>query len=213
MLFRIQNPGVKGLAILEWIDFSFLALNSVIEFTYLTNLAYFALHSPYVALSWRSLSLPNTVCAFFLLFAVNDFFYALAHRFMHWSVVYPFVHKHHHRQVLPKRGYADAGNEHPIEQVIGLATNWLAVNLVPRTLGLHAATIFGYMLVYGVLALLNHTEFELAFNLLGMPGFRYSVGAHEMHHRHPKCNMAQSFMWWDKLMGTYKEYVPQPKLA
>jgi hypothetical protein len=32
-------------------------------------------------------------------------------------VVYPYVHKHHHRQILPKRGYLDAGNEHPIEQV------------------------------------------------------------------------------------------------
>lgn len=213
MLFRIENPNVKGLAILEWIDLSFLAMNSVIEFTYLSNLAYFAMNSSLVDMTWRSLSILNTVCAFFLLFVVSDFFYALAHRWMHWTPVYPFIHKHHHRQILPRRGYADAGNEHPIEQVLGLATNWIGVNLVVRMTGAHAATIVAYMAVYGVLALLNHTEFELSFNILGMPGFRYSVGAHEMHHRHPKCNMAQSFMWWDKLMGTYREYIPQPKHA
>jgi len=212
MLFRIQNPGVKGLLILEWIDFTFLALNSVIEFTYVTNLAYFALYSSRVDVPWNSLSFLNSVCAFYLMFVVNDLFYALGHRFMHWTAFYPYVHKHHHRQILPKRGYADAGNEHPIEQVIGLACNWLAVNLVVRITGAHASAIIVYMAVFGVLALLNHTEFELNFNILGMPGFRYSVGAHEMHHRNPKCNMAQSFMWWDRLMGTYKAYVPQPKL-
>jgi len=214
MLFRQTNPNFKGLAALEWIDFTFLALNSVIEYTYLCNLAYFALHSRWIAVPVSSMSPLNTVVAFFLLFVVNDFFYALAHRFMHWTVVYPFVHKHHHRQTLPRRGYADAGNEHPIEQIIGLGTNWIAVNIVCRVVGCHALAVLAYMAVYGVLALLNHTEFELNFNVLGMPGFAYSVGAHEMHHRHPKCNMAQSFMLWDKLMGTYMEYKPQkePKI-
>ena len=30
---------------------------------------------------------------------------------------YWMVHKHHHRQYLPTRGYIDAANEHPVEQV------------------------------------------------------------------------------------------------
>jgi len=37
-------------------------------------------------------------------------------------------------------------------------------------------------------------------------GFEYTVRAHETHHRYPTKNLAQYFMFWDKLYGTYKEY-------
>ena len=39
-------------------------------------------------------------------------------------------------------------------------------------------------------------------------GFDYSVGAHEMHHRNPSCNMAQYWMGLDRLMGTWRAYTP-----
>ena len=41
-----------------------------------------------------------------------------------------------------------------------------------------------------------------------MLGFDYSVGAHEMHHRNPGCNMAQYWMYLDRIMGTYRDYTP-----
>ena len=37
-------------------------------------------------------------------------------------------------------------------------------------------------------------------------GFEYTVRAHETHHRYPTTNMAQYFMFWDKLYGTYRPY-------
>lgn len=206
--FRVKNPGVKGLVQLEWIDYTFLFVNSSIEYMFISNVCYLGYHTASVPYTLDSLSLLNTLPAFLLLFFFADGFYALAHQAMHWNIFYPYVHKHHHRQILPKRGYLDAGNEHPIEQVVGLATLWLSQQLVIRSTGLHAFTLLAHLVLYGVLALLNHTPYDVRFCIMGIPLFSYSVAAHEMHHRHPKCNMAQSFMMWDKLMGTFKEYSP-----
>ena len=66
------------------------------------------------------------------------------------------------------------------------------------------AVMYTHFVCYAALAVLNHTDRDVRFKLLG---FDYSVGAHEMHHRHPSCNMAQYFMVWDRLMGTYRPYV------
>ena len=62
-----------------------------------------------------------------VLFIVYDFFYTLLHGFLHIRAVYPLIHKHHHRQHFPTRGYLDAGNEHPIEHVVGVTCTWAAV--------------------------------------------------------------------------------------
>ena len=71
--------------------------------------------------------------------------------------------------------------------------------------GLHAVTILVHFVLYAALALLNHTNMDVSFKFLG---FDYSVGAHEMHHRNPNCNMAQYWMGLDRLMGTWREYTP-----
>ena len=79
------------------------------------------LSSPNFAWRLHDLGLLNTLPALYLIFAIDDAFYAPLHLLMHRPWFYPYVHKHHHRQQLPERGYADAGNEHPIEQVLGLS--------------------------------------------------------------------------------------------
>ena len=87
-----------------------------------------------------SLSLLNGPAAFWLLLVADDMLYAPAHRLMHWKPVYKcaaawqlragfahtrpsadpgrFVHKHHHRNTYPSRGYFDGANEHPLEQAL-----------------------------------------------------------------------------------------------
>ena len=69
--------------------------------------------------------------------------------------------------------------------------------------GVHALTILIHFLMYAVLALLNHTNYDVQFRFFG---FEYAVRSHETHHRYPQTNLAQYFMVWDKLMGTYKPY-------
>eukprot|EP00808_Paulinella_micropora_P016065 g40943.t1 len=203
--FRDENPRVKGLPRLEWIDYLYLTINSVIEYLFASHVAdmVFFWDSMFISCTWSGLTIWNTFPALWLIFAVDDAIYTPAHALMHERHLYPYIHKHHHRQTLPKRGYLDAGNEHPIEQLIGQSALWMALQIVSRLTGLHAVTIVVHFALYAVLALTNHTEWDLRFSGFG---FSYTNGAHEMHHRNPDCNRAQYFMIWDKLMGTYEPY-------
>jgi sterol desaturase/sphingolipid hydroxylase (fatty acid hydroxylase superfamily) len=73
------------------------------------------------------LSLGNTIFAMGIMFVAMDLLYAPLHHFLHLPSMYPLIHKHHHRQHFPVRGYLDAGNEHPIEHMIGVMCTWFAV--------------------------------------------------------------------------------------
>jgi sterol desaturase/sphingolipid hydroxylase (fatty acid hydroxylase superfamily) len=167
------------------------------------NICHFMWHSPLVKLQLSELGLLNTFPALYMIFLAQDLVYAPLHRFMHWRPVYPLVHKHHHRQIYPTRGYADAANEHPIEHMIGVACAWAGIFGAAYTTGVHAATLFVFFNIHAALAMLNHSPYDVEFSYLG---FTYSVKAHEMHHRKFTMNYAQYFMFWDRVMGTFRPY-------
>eukprot|EP00656_Telonema_subtile_P007657 TRINITY_DN13598_c0_g1_i3.p1 TRINITY_DN13598_c0_g1~~TRINITY_DN13598_c0_g1_i3.p1 ORF type:complete len:312 (-),score=81.26 TRINITY_DN13598_c0_g1_i3:329-1264(-) len=196
------NPGKRGLQALAMIDYCFLGINAVIEYVFTYHLGAFAWSSPSVAWGWDGLTVLNVLPALVLIFVVDDLVYAPMHRFMHWRPVYWMVHKHHHKQPFPVRGYFDAANESPMEQVIGLSCVWITLHVVPMLTGLHVAALGMFFVLYAATAMLNHTAYDINLWL----GFKYSSGAHEMHHRLPSCNFGQNFMIWDVLMGTYRSY-------
>jgi len=198
------DPGkpVRYMA-MDAISWWYLGINSFLEWTFVLNLLHFLWHSPAVPKQLTALNPLNTFAGLYVMFAVMDFFYAPAHRFLHWTPVYPYVHKHHHRQVFPAQGYLDAGNEHPVEQLVGLSCTWLGVYAAVHFTGAHALTIFIFFNLHAALAMLNHSPYDVEFSVLG---FTYSVKAHEMHHRMFTTNYAQYFMFWDHVMGTFTEY-------
>ena len=102
--FRTRHPNVKGLVHLQWIDFLYLSINQVIEYVFMLNVIQFSLQHTHVYWSVSDVSPLNTVLGLYLLFVVDDLLYAPSHYFMHWKYIYPYIHKHHHRQILPKRG-------------------------------------------------------------------------------------------------------------
>ncbi len=201
--FRDNNKKAKRLEKLQIIDYLFLFINSFVETIFVHHLSLFVLNDKYIIKAMDSITIINGCVSFYLLFLADDFFYAISHRIMHWGPLYPWIHKHHHRQPLPERGYLDAGNEHPLEQVIGLSCVFIAIRVISYITTIHVVSMFIYFNIYALLAILNHTRYDVKFYGFG---FEYSVGAHEMHHRYPKSNYAQYFMYWDILMGTYKEY-------
>jgi len=198
---RVPTPMMRGLETLAPKDYLFLFINQFVEAVFLMHLAALALSLPKVL---AELTVFNSVGAFYLTYLIDDFVYYWAHRAMHLPLLYPLCHKHHHRQALPKRGYLDAANEHPIEQVVGLGCVWLAVHAAIRLTGFHAATIVVFFGTYASLAMLNHTPYDVK---LGWLMLGYEVRAHEMHHRIPRSNYAQNTMIFDRLMSTFQPYV------
>jgi len=185
------------------LDLTYLVINSTIEFVFAQQIAHLLWYAPFIVRAPGGLGLLNSLGAFWLLLVVDDSMYAPLHRFMHHHSVYRFVHKHHHRNTNPARGFIDAANEHPVEQVAALTLHWIAVHIVAHTSGLHVLAVGAHFGFKALGACFNHTGFDLKFSFLGID---YSVRAHETHHRKPNTNFAQYVMFWDRLMGTFKPY-------
>lgn len=184
-------------------DVAYLLVNSLVEFVFAQQVGYLLWHAPLIARAPRALGLANGPLALWLLFVVDDMLYAPLHRLLHHTALYRWVHKHHHRNTFPSRGYIDAANEHPVEQVAALTLHWVALHIVAHTAGLHVAAVMGHFALKALGACFNHTGYDVR---LSFAGIEYSVRAHEMHHRMPNANFAQYVMLWDQLMGTYKPY-------
>ena len=134
-------------------------------------------------------------------------FYGLFHRFLHLRSVYPYIHKHHHRQVAPVRGNEDAINTHPLEYFVGSYQHLLAVFLVSLFTGVHVWTLAAFLLATGMLASLNHTRFDVR-----IPGSLYAVAEHDTHHKFPETNYGQYTTAWDRLLGSYREWAAPSRL-
>ena len=82
-------------------DYAFLAINSLLELTFILNLTQLVFTSQNFVWKVGDATVLNTLGATFLVFVVDDCIYALWHRFMHWGPIYPLCHQHHHRQKFP----------------------------------------------------------------------------------------------------------------
>lgn len=184
-------------------DVTYLVVNSMIEFVFAQQISHLLWYAPFIVRSPSAIGIFNSLLAFWLLLVVDDMLYAPLHRFMHLPQVYRFVHKHHHRNTYPARGYIDAANEHPVEQISALTLHWIAVHIVAHTAGLHVAAVGAHFGFKALGACFNHTGYDVRISFLGID---YSVRSHETHHRKPTTNYAQYVMFWDRLMGTYRPY-------
>lgn len=205
-------PIMKGLAVLEPKDYTFLTVNQAIEAAFLLNLAKYVSESDDIERSFDSVGavdmfLTIILPGYFMVY-INDFVYYFFHRAMHHPTLYPLVHKHHHRQALPQRGYWDAANDHPFENFGGqvlIAFGIYTTVLLYTFLGMkvHAAGVGLFMFVFALFAFLNHTEFDVQ---LPWFFFGYTVRAHEIHHRFGRANYCQNTMIFDKAAGSFQPY-------
>jgi sterol desaturase/sphingolipid hydroxylase (fatty acid hydroxylase superfamily) len=205
---RQKVPELKGLASMEAIDYIYMAINNVFLMApFAMHMVHFAVYPPSgveVVWSIEDARVSNTLVPLTVIFVVSDFYYYWLHRAMHYRPVYPYIHKHHHRQNLPERGFADAINEHPIEQFCGMVTLWSALYTTARITPVHTVVPVVFFLSLSALSVANHTDLDIKIPFVLDLG--YSVRAHETHHRFPDSNLAQYFMGFDKFWGTYRPY-------
>jgi len=196
----------KPLEVLESRDRQYIAFSQiaivVMTFHYLQYMA----SSPHVLWRPEQITLRSTLLPLPLFFVVYDAFYAPFHRALHHRSVYAYVHKHHHRQVVPTRGNTDAINVHPFEFLVGEYNHVLTIFLVTRYLvAAHALACVLFVVLGGCLATLNHTRLDVSALVIpgtGVPIF--GVRAHDTHHAIPNSNYGQYIMLWDWVMGTFR---------
>lgn len=185
----------KHLDHLDMKDYAFIAFNRLTGVTFVYNCLQFMSTSKSCMWGVDQLTIWNTVFALAAMFVFYDFFYCLWHRLLHVRALYGYVHKHHHRQVVPTRGVLDAMNVHPVEFIVGEYLHLLAMMAVPA----HAFTCFTFIILLGVLTSLNHTRCDV-----NIPFGIFSVSWHDIHHRLPQSNYGQYTMFWDRLWGSYR---------
>jgi len=181
-------------------DYLFLVLNkstTPIFIYYLIKLCWFS-----NTVSWSTdplFILINNIICVPVLFVVYDFFYTIFHRGLHHHSIYRFIHKHHHRQNAPTRGYDDAINTHPLEYLPGQFNHIFSIWILGLVFPVHLSAVAIFMFLGMVMAGLNHTRLDVGF-----PGV-YEVKHHDAHHRFPNSNYGQYVVFWDRLTGSYKE--------
>ena len=210
------KPGGKVLERFELIDLTFITCSQLMTAMF----TYHALRYCWTqgTIVWGRPTLGNSLLALPLLYAVYDFFYTFFHRALHHRSVYAYVHKHHHRQIVPTRGSYDAINVHPFEFIVGeydhllsvhlvaLFLQWLSTALPPQwasavgldaeagTAGVHVGAMWFFIVFGGVLASLNHTRYDVTWL-----GGAFSVRYHDIHHARFNYNYAQYIPLWDIL--------------
>jgi len=195
---------------LTWTDISYTAFNRIIGLPIISFLNVRAIWGS-SAVDWSmekdAFTFWNTVVGFLVVFSLCDLVYYLGHRIVHgvpW--LYNVVHKHHHGEPLPIRGWFDTCNAHPTDFFYtGFATSPVSTLWLMPMIGvkIHIVTVAVMMYTVMFVGALGHCRLD--FNV----GF-FNTRFHAGHHAMFKYNYAQNIELWDRIFGTYKA-LPVPK--
>mmetsp|Transcript_20044 Transcript_20044/g.43683 ORF Transcript_20044/g.43683 Transcript_20044/m.43683 type:complete len:414 (-) Transcript_20044:85-1326(-) len=200
-----SEGGVRRLERLEAVDLCYLGLNIVTEFVGTNYLMHFFFLGP-MERSLQGLTVLNGPAAFILALTLNDVLYYPFHLVAHWRSLYAYCHKQHHRQSVPFRGYADASNEHPLEQIMGFFILISSLRVTAGILGIHAAAAWGAFVFWMFLNVANHIALDSTLHLpVPYPAFPRD---HQMHHRLLRCNYGLLSSLSDRACGTFVPYRP-----
>lgn len=146
-------------------------------------------------LSWKNGLVAGLIC-----FSLSDFTYYAGHRIVHkWPAVYKFVHKHHHGEAEPIRGWADTCNAHPTDFFYtGFCTSPLSSLWVFPTGSIHIVAIGACMWINSFVGSLGHCRLDLNWGV-------FNTRFHAGHHKYSNCNFAQNIELWDRLFCTYRD--------
>lgn len=167
-----------------------LLLNSVVEHLFLWRAAVLISELPILSARFP--------LGFYALFLLDDAMYAPFHRLLHTRWLYERVHAQHHRAEFPSRGYADAANEHLLEQVGALSIHFAALRLLSALNLLDALAVGLHLLLKAFGSCLNHLDRDVRVPL-GC-GVVLSSRYHRNHHVYRQCNYSQFVPLFDRLL-------------
>lgn len=181
-------------------DLTMITINKGITLMFIHHYIQCTCTSSWITWGYESMTFTNTLLPLPFMYILYDSVYAVFHRILHLRSLYPWVHKHHHRQAAPSRGFYDAVNVHPFEFGCGEYLQLASMALIPC----HVVVAVLFIVFNGILSTLSHTRFDVDFPCL------YGVCDHQAHHSYLTCNYGQYIMLWDLAMGTYRPRKQEP---
>lgn len=134
-----------------------------------------------------------------LIIVAHDAYFYWTHRLMHLPVVFPLLHRTHHRSREPTAWAAYAF--HPGEAVVQAAF----VPFFTAILPIHWIVFTAFMLHVIGRATLIHSGVEMMpASTVDRRVLRWLITPthHDLHHGKGSGNYGLYFTWWDRLMGT-----------
>ncbi|KAF6020402.1 MSMO1 [Bugula neritina] len=199
--FKIQQDK-KETAALQWQCFKLILFNhffiqsplifGTYAFTEMFSIPYDWQSFP----AWYSLAGRILVCAI-----IEDTWHYFVHRALHDKRIYKHIHKVHHHFQSPFGMTAEYA--HPAETLILGAGFFIGILVTCN----HIVMLWAWMVVRLLETIDVHSGYDIpyinVFHLI--PGY---AGAkfHDFHHKNFNGNYSSSFVWWDKLFGTDKQW-------
>lgn len=134
--------------------------------------------------------------------AVNDTMFYWAHRGLHHSSIYKYIHKQHHEFKTPvgiSSKYA-----HPIEDIIA---NTLPTVLGPLFVGMHAKVFWLWLFIRLLETIDAHSGYNFPFNPFHAFSFQGGAERHDFHHSHNVGCYGSFTIFWDWIMGTDQAFL------
>lgn len=202
---RLDGPAREDRPKLAWKDIRYVVFNRAIMLPFVAWLNVQAIwRSDAVVWDMENKTLFNTLIMGVVVFSLSDFVYYVGHRIVHAvPVLYGFIHKHHHQEPIPIRGWFDTCNAHPSDFFYtGFSTSPVSVLwLMPKD-SVHIVTLAVVMYCVMFVGALGHSRLD--FNI-----YVFNSRFHAGHHAMFNVNYAQNIELWDRIFGTYKP-LPEP---
>lgn len=212
MIYGMSNrPGLPSKAQelrtpLNWRDYTYSYFNRIVMLPFI-SLMIVKVVAASDAIVWdmNDFTIWNTFVAFLFVFALSDLCYYTGHRIVHkYPQLYALVHKHHHRESSPQRGWFDTSNAHPSDFFYtGVSTSPMSVLWLMPAGSVHIVTIAALLWSNMFVGALGHCRLDLD---VGFFRTRFHAG----HHANSRCNFAQNIEMWDRMFGTYRELNMSP---
>jgi len=152
------------------------------------------------AKGWALTPLPVTWWSVPLMFVASlviyDAWFYWGHRLMHSKLLYSF-HAHHHRSIVPSPWSNNSDSQ------VGAFVEQSYFLVAPFLLPVPAVVLIAHKVYDQVTGIAGHAGHEyFASPTSRRPWPMLCTTFHDQHHGHFTCNYANTFSWWDRMMGT-----------
>lgn len=196
---RLDGPAREDRPKLQWRDILYVAFNRTCVLPFVAWLNVTAIwNSNAVVWDMEQMTLFNTLVMGVVIFSLSDLVYYIGHRVVHhYPILYGFIHKHHHQEPIPIRGWFDTCNAHPTDFFYtGFSTSPVSVLWLMPLQSVHVAALAVVMYCVMFVGALGHSRLD--FNI-GVFNSRFHAGHHAMFN----VNYAQNIELWDRIFGTF----------
>lgn len=136
------------------------------------------------------------IATFVLSLVVYDAWFYWFHRLMHTRMFYP-IHARHHVSIAPRAWSCNN------DSFLGSFFEQAYFLVAPLVLPIPAIVIVVHKVWDQIACAFGHGGYEFfAGPLARSPWPGVSTTYHDQHHSHFKCNYANTFTFWDRVMGT-----------